>query len=351
MPLSPGSAPGSGNRGGTGADGPRLILVAIIVAMRAAGIRALGGQIELLELPAPPPPTGNEVLIEVRAAGIGNWDDLVRTGAWDVGTAPPMALGVEAAGVVRAIGPTQARFAPGDEVLVHSVPLRHQGAWAEWFLAPGAHVAAKPADLDWAVAGAMPVPALTASQVVTRLGCASNDDVLIHGAGGVTGGLLVALAAASGCRVVATCSPRAAGRVRRYGASEVVDYHARDWATLALRASPRHFSVVINAVRGGAAALLPLVADGGRLATITGDPPPSQRGIQMVNAYVAADGSALEAAVGQLVGRSLTVPIAGIYSLGEAAVALQTVVQGRAEGAYVLGLAGENFRQPSPAGR
>jgi len=306
--------------------------------MRAAGIRAFGGQVEQLELPAPPDRSGGEVLLEVRAAGIGNWDDLVRTGAWNVGTAPPMALGVEAAGVVRAIGPTQARFAPGDEVLVHSVPFRHQGAWAESFLAPGTHLAAKSADLDWAVAGALPVPALTASQVVTRLGRGSADVALIHGAGGVTGGLLVALAAATGCHVVATSSPRAAGRVRGYGASEVVDYHARDWATQALRASPGRFSVVINAVRGGAAGLPPLVADGGRLATITGDPPQGERGIEVVDAYVAPDGPALEAAVGQLLARGLTIPMAGFYDLGEAAVGLQTVVQSRAEGACVLEL-------------
>jgi NADPH:quinone reductase-like Zn-dependent oxidoreductase len=306
--------------------------------MRAAGIHALGGRVQQLELPVPPDPTGDEVLIEVRAAGIGNWDDLVRTGAWEVGTAPPMALGVEAAGVIRAVGATQARFVPGDEVLVHSVPLRHQGAW-EWFLAPGGHVATKPTDLDWGVAGALPVPALTASQVVTSLGCGSNDAALVHGAGGVTGGLLVALAAAAGCHVVATCSPRSADRVRSYGASEVVDYHAADWPAVALRAAAERFSVGIYAVRGGAAALLPLVADGGRLATITGDPPQTQRGIQLVNAYVAPDGSALEVAVGQLIARGLTIPIADIYGLGDAAVALATVVQGRAEGACVLDLA------------
>lgn len=291
---------------------------------------------EELDLPVPPDPVGDEVLIEVRAAGIGNWDDLVRIGSWDVGTGPPMALGVEAAGVVRAIGTTQARFAPGDEVLVHSVPLRHQGAWAEWFLAPGAHVAAKLADLDWAVAGALPVPALTASQVVTRLGCGSGDEALIHGAGGVTGGLLVALAAAIGCHVVATCSPRAALRVRGYGANEVLDYHAADWPSQALRATTERFSVAINAVRDGAAGLLPLVADGGRLATITGDPPRSERGVQVVNAYVAPDGPALEAAVGQLLGRGLTIPIAGTYGLEEAAIALHAVVGGRTEGASVL---------------
>ncbi len=52
-------------------------------------------------------------MVEVRAAGIGNWDDLVRTGAWDVGTFPPMVFGVEAAGVIIAVGPGQTRFAPG----------------------------------------------------------------------------------------------------------------------------------------------------------------------------------------------------------------------------------------------
>lgn len=307
--------------------------------MRAAGIRRLGGPVEPLDVPDPPDPTDDDVLIEVRTAGIGNWDDLVRTGDWDVGTAPPMALGVEAAGVIRAVGPTQTRFAPGDDVLVHSVPLRHHGAWAAWFLAPGGHVATKARDIPWAVAGALPVPALTASQVITRLGCRSNDDVLIHGAGGVTGGLLVAFAAASGSRIVATCSPRAADRVRAYGATEVIDYHAADWPSQAQQAVDGRFTVVINAVRGSSPTLLPLLADGGRLATITGDPPEAERGIHVVNAYVAPDGPALEAAVAHLTARGLTIPIAGIHGLGDAAVALQTVVQGGAEGASVLELA------------
>jgi NADPH:quinone reductase-like Zn-dependent oxidoreductase len=304
--------------------------------VRTAGTRTFGGRVEQLELPAPPAPTGDEVLIEVKAAGIANWDDLVRTGAWDVGIAPPMALGVEAAGIVRAVGSGQARFAPGDDVLVHSAPLCHQGAWAEWFLAPGAHVAAMPAGLDWAVAACLPVPALTASQVVGTVGFGSNDSALINGAGGLTGGLLVALAAGSGCRVVATASPRAANRVRTYGASDVIDYHATDWPRQALAANGGPFSVVVNAVPGGAPGLMSLVADGGRLVTITGDPPPSERGIQVLNAYVAPDGPVLEAAVGQLIARRLTIPIAGVYSLGDAADALLAVVQGHAEGAFVL---------------
>jgi NADPH:quinone reductase-like Zn-dependent oxidoreductase len=52
----------------------------------------------------PPAPSGDEVVVEVRAAGVANWDNVIRRGEWDVGIEPPMALGVEAAGVVAAVG-------------------------------------------------------------------------------------------------------------------------------------------------------------------------------------------------------------------------------------------------------
>ena len=48
--------------------------------MRGAGIREFGGAVELLNLPEPRSPEDDEVLIAVAAAGIGNWDDIVRTG-------------------------------------------------------------------------------------------------------------------------------------------------------------------------------------------------------------------------------------------------------------------------------
>ena len=166
--------------------------------MRAAGVRALGDPTEAIVLPEPPAPSADEVLIDVQAAGVGNWDDVVRTGGWDVGIRPPMALGVEAAGIVRVVGTPVTRFVPGDSVIVHSAPLRYQGAWAELFLADAADVARMPTELEWAVAGALPVPLLTALQVVGATACGPNDTVLVHGAGGVTGGLIVAMAAPTG---------------------------------------------------------------------------------------------------------------------------------------------------------
>ena len=104
--------------------------------MQVAGIEAFGGEVRMLELEAPVWAAPDEVVISVRAAGVGNWDEIVRVGHWDVGLRPPLALGVEAAGVVAAVGGDVTSFAPGDEVLTHPLPLRHQGAWAELLVAP-----------------------------------------------------------------------------------------------------------------------------------------------------------------------------------------------------------------------
>jgi NADPH:quinone reductase-like Zn-dependent oxidoreductase len=247
-----------------------------------------------------------------------------------------MALGVEAAGIVRVAGTHVTRFAPGDGVLAHSAPLRYQGTWAEQFLADAADVARMPPELEWAVAGALPVPLLTALQVVGATGCGPSDTVLVNGAGGVTGGLIVAMAAPTGARIIATSSAEGTQRARSYGAGEAIDYHDPAWRALAKRASSRGFSVVINAVRGAAAGLLDLVADGGRLATITGDPPASERNIAITDLYVAPDGGALETAAAKLVARGLSITVAGTFALTEVATALDQVTRGGGGGARVV---------------
>src|SRR5215211_786283 len=298
--------------------------------MQAAGVDAFGGQVHTLELAAPASPAPDEVVISVHAAGVANWDEFVRTGDWDVGREPPLALGVEAAGVVAAVGEDVRGLAAGDQVLTHPVPLRHQGAWAQWLLAPAALVARKPAVVGWEQAAAFPVPALTADQALTQAAPAPVGQwVLVHGAGGVTGGLAVQLAVARGATVVATAGPSSAARVRSYGARVVLDYHDPDW--------PARVRDIAPGGRGVAAALQ-TVAAGGRLATITGDPPPSERGVEVADVYVRADGARLAALVETLAHGRLSLHVAATRPLAEAAAALQDAVAGRASGASVLTL-------------
>ncbi len=303
--------------------------------MKGAGIAAYGDPVRLLELLEPKISDPHQLVIEVYAAGVGNWDDIVRTGGWDVGGRPPMALGVEAAGAVRTVGTAVSRFRVGDEVLVHAAPLPYQGAWAEMFLAPEGQVSRKPPSLPFPVAGLFPVPALTAHQALAAVALEHEETILIHGAGGVTGGMLVAVAAEMGGRVIATASPASTERVRGYGADVVVDYHERNWPA-EVRRLTGGVRVAVNAVRGAAERLLAVVVDGGRLATITGDPPPSERHVQVSNVYVSPNGSDLEQVAAGFVERELTIPVTGIYSLMEASNALSQVVSGGIAGGVVI---------------
>src|SRR5436309_1337174 len=293
--------------------------------MRAAGIDAFGDAVRMLDRSAPSSPAPAEVVISVRAAGVGNWDEVVRVGDWDVGHRPPLALGVEAAGIVDAVGEDVTGLARGDEVLTHPLPLRYQGAWAEWLVAPVALVARKPAVISWETAAAFPVPALTADQALQEAApVPAGEWVLVHGAGGATGGLAVQLATARGATVVATAGPSSAARVRGYGARVVLDYHDPDWPARVRDASPsgRGVGAAINAAPGGAATTLQAMA-GGRLATITGDPPQPERGITVADVYVRADGARLAALVAALAEGQLSLHVAATLPLSDAATALQ----------------------------
>jgi NADPH:quinone reductase-like Zn-dependent oxidoreductase len=305
--------------------------------MQVAGIRRLGAQVEMIEVGEPRPLAGDEVLVEVRAAGVANWDEFVRTGGWDVGARPPMALGVAAAGTVLAAGQAVGGWAPGDAVMTHPVPLRDQGTWAPRLIAPAWLLARKPPGASWEAAAAFPVPALTAEQVLGALNIHAGEQLLIHGAGGVTGGLLVALAVLRGAEVIATAGPASQQRVAALGALHIIDYHDQDWPDQ-VRAITGHHGVAAaaNAASGGAASAIRAVADGGRLATITSDPPSQQRGITVSSIYVRADGNQLRNLAQQFGDRHLEIPVAASYHLTDAAQALAQATGGHAAGAIAL---------------
>src|SRR6266513_3051025 len=273
--------------------------------MRAAGITALGEPVEIFEVDELATPAAGEVLIDVAAAGIGSWDELVRIGSWQIGGPAPMALGTEAAGTVAAVGSGVVELREGDEVMTHPLPLQRHGTWTGRVLAPVATVAARPPEASWEACGAFPIPALTAAQALDEaLGIESGGWVVVNGAGGVTGGLLVQLAAARGARVIATASAIKAERIRGYGASEVLDYHG-DWPAL--------------------------------VREITGGAPREERGVAVSDVYVRPDGRQLSALAELLADGTLSVPIASVRLLEEAAQALREVVAG-ADGAIVLSL-------------
>jgi NADPH:quinone reductase-like Zn-dependent oxidoreductase len=301
-----------------------------------AGVRQFGGPVEVLELPGPRGLRPDEVLIDVQACGVGNWDEFTRTGDWDLGIRPPMALGVEAAGLVATAGDRVTGVAPGDLVTVHSAPLRDQGAWAVRHIAAAGQVAVLPTGVPVDAAAALPVPALTAAQVLDdALQVHAGQTVLVHGAGGVTGGMLVQLAAHRGARVIATAGTDSAGRVSAIGAGTVLDYQ-RDWPEQVRALTGGGVDGAANAARAGSVEAVRAVRDGGRLATITADLPDAERDIAMRAVQVIPDGARLASQIQLLAQGVLTVAVAGSFPLERAAAALTQARHGAHGSATVL---------------
>jgi NADPH:quinone reductase-like Zn-dependent oxidoreductase len=151
----------------------------------------------------------------------------------------------------------------------HSAGWRDPGTTQSGPSAPG-----WPGGVSWSAAAALPVPGLTALQALSgSLQLAAGDTMLVNGGGGVTGGLLVQLATLRGAWVIAPASLADAPRLRRAGADLVLDYRQPDWPDQARKAAGGALPAGVNAVPGGAAQVLGLVADGGRLTTLTSDPP------------------------------------------------------------------------------
>jgi NADPH:quinone reductase-like Zn-dependent oxidoreductase len=184
------------------------------------------------------------------------------------------------------------------------------------------------------------VPALTAEQVLSdALRIRAGEHLLVHGAGGVTGGLLVALAVLRGAQVIAMAGPSSQQRITALGARHVIDYHDQDWPEH-VRALTGGGGVVAaaSAASGGAASALRAVANGGRPATLTSDPPQAQRGITVASVYVRPDGRQLRDLAARFGGGQLELPVAAVYRLADAARALALVTSGHAGGAIVLAL-------------
>ena len=99
--------------------------------MKAARVLRFGppGVIMNDDLPRPEPAAG-QLLVHVKAAGVGNWDALVREGKIP-NESLPLILGYELSGIVEAIGPGVSGFTPGDEV--YGATSEHlTGAYAEY---------------------------------------------------------------------------------------------------------------------------------------------------------------------------------------------------------------------------
>jgi NADPH:quinone reductase-like Zn-dependent oxidoreductase len=197
------------------------------VVHRAYGNASVLQQTEL-DLPVP---GQDEVLVRVHAAGLdrGTWHMMTgepRIARLALGLRRPKQLvpGLDLAGIVVAVGSNVTRFRTGDEVFGIG-----QGTFAEYGVARSDKLVAKPADLSFAQAAAVPISGLTALQAVLDAGrLQPGQRVLILGASGGVGSFAVQIARSAGGNVIGVCRTDKIDLVRELGANDVVDYLASD---------------------------------------------------------------------------------------------------------------------------
>jgi NADPH:quinone reductase-like Zn-dependent oxidoreductase len=149
--------------------------------------------------------------------------------------------GVDAAGVVEAVGENVTELAPGDEVFGQC-----RGAFGEYVRGTEETLVAKPARLTFEQAATLPVAGLTALQAVRDLGgVKAGQRVLINGASGGVGTFAVQIAKALGAEVTGVCSARNVELVRSIGADHVVDYTSADFTR-----SGKKYDLIVNVVAG-----------------------------------------------------------------------------------------------------
>ena len=135
-------------------------------------------------------------------------------------------LGSDVAGVVEAVGAKVARFAVGDAVFGSTFRDR-RGAFAEQVCVRASSLAKKPEHVRFEAAAAIPLAGLTALQASRRI--AAGQSVLVHGAGGGVGTLLVQLAKVRGATVTAIGGRQSVALLRSLGADLVLDYTRDDF--------------------------------------------------------------------------------------------------------------------------
>lgn len=192
-----------------------------------------------------PTPGPEEALVGIEAIGLNYIDIYHRTGLYK--TPLPLTLGLEAAGVVAAVGPNVQGIQVGDRVAYTGVP----GAYAEYAVVPEARLVKLPETLDAKAGAAAMLQGMTAHYLThTTYPLKRGETALVHAAAGGVGLLLVQMAKWLGAQVFGTVSTGAKAQLaKEAGADAVILYTEQDFEAEVKRLTNRQgVNVVYDSV-------------------------------------------------------------------------------------------------------
>lgn len=305
--------------------------------MRALVVRSGGplADAAIADVPVPEPGPG-QVRVAVESAGLNAVDVKQADGTMPAFHRPPV-VGFDCVGSIDAVGSGVTRFEVGDRVLASTTI---GGSFAEYVLADDdARIAHRPAELDRHTAATLASAGFTAVEMLRRAALPKDPNVLIVGATGGVGLVLVQLAKAAGARVLATGHQEDRPLLTDLGADDVIDYRATDVASAVARITEGSgVDAVIDCASdvAGLAALSDAVKPGGRIVSSMGGSPPPGFGVPVHTTLVRPEPGELDDLVAEAVARRLRLPIAAVFGLDDAPRMLATYSTGHTVGKYVV---------------
>ncbi len=331
--------------------------------MKAIQLWEFGGP-EVLHYTEVPRPIvkADEVLVHVRAASLNPPDLYLRDGyrtlppEWRPDANFPLILGTDVSGVVVDKGHHVSGVNMGDEIYsMVRFPqnlMKGSGTYAEYVCVPASELALKPKSINHVQAAGAPMSLLTAWQFLIepehdapnpfqsfphRAVPLEGRTVLVNGAAGGVGHLMVQIAKWKGARVIAVASGKHEAFLRELGANEFIDY-----TKVAVETVVREVDLTIDAVGGSnMERFLRIIKPGGAMFLVnplgfSGQDEAARRNITVTSTQVRSNGKQL-AEAGRLLGNgTLRVMIDSTWPMAKAAAAHERAAQGGIQGKVVL---------------
>lgn len=302
---------------------------------RAYGFTSYGGPENETWFDRPEPaPGASELVIAVRAIGVNPADHKIRDGAMaNPADTPdfPLVLGVEAAGVVTAVGEDVDGFAEGDEVLGRAAP--GHGTYAEHAVLLAEACSHKPPQISFVEAAALPVAGGTAWDTLERLALAEGETLLINGAGGGVGPVAAQLARDRAVAVFGVAGATKRALVESLGAT-LVAYDEGDVVEQMRGLLPGGVDAILDLVGGEPLRHVAiLITDPGRIVSVV-DPTVTELG----GSFLVSGPAGVPAMAAMVAAGKIDPKVLQTYPFDDAPHALRAVESGHVLGKIVIDL-------------
>jgi NADPH:quinone reductase-like Zn-dependent oxidoreductase len=294
------------------------------------------GEIDVLrvvevERPVPKP---NQVLVRVKAAGINPGEIMIRKGVFaDRWPATfPSGQGSDLAGIVEEIGGAVKNVAVGDEIIGFT---EDRASHAELVVVEADHLVPRPARVPWEQAGALFVAGTTAYAAVKAVALTASDTLVVSGAAGGVGSIVVQLARNIGAKVLGLASAANHAWLTDHG---VIPITYGDGVAGRIRAaSGNKIDAFVDAFGGGYVELaLKLGVAPDRIDTIIDFAAAAKYGVKSEGNSAAANAQVLAELAGLIEAGRLEIPIAKTYRLADVREAYQDLEKRHTRGKIVL---------------